>query len=324
MRELVPADDLLHPITDHPDHNESAYFNFASNGFIGWVRIGNRINDGFAEVTICLYLPDGRVAMEWKRAPIADPAFHNAGGLSFEVLESFVHHRVQYTGEATILPSWRSLEDPGSAFKNGERTAVTIDLDFVAVSPPWSGHDSDAYEGFAPNHFEQHMAVDGKVTVGDEVFDIVNGLSMRDHSWGPRRWQLVEWYRWLIASFSPTLGIAVTIIGGRDGNYKTQGYVHHGIDAPLRSIVSATLENEYDEGYYPTLAKWVLTDDQGETYAVTGDIHTPLPLRHRRDGQTTRIIEGPTVFGIDGTEGVGMSEYLDLMESGVPVGAAWA
>jgi len=35
------------------------------------MRIGNRPNEGHAEVTACLYLPDGRVAFSFERANIS-------------------------------------------------------------------------------------------------------------------------------------------------------------------------------------------------------------------------------------------------------------
>ena len=63
---LDPADDLLHPLEEASNFNESRYYNFfdATAGLGGWVRMGNRPNEGYAELTVCLYLPDGRVAVE--------------------------------------------------------------------------------------------------------------------------------------------------------------------------------------------------------------------------------------------------------------------
>ncbi|MGW5106106.1 DUF7064 domain-containing protein [Nocardia sp. NPDC004123] len=326
---IDPQHDYLHPITDHPDHNESAYYNFGVvGGITGWVRIGNRINDGFAEVTVCLYTPDQRIAFWWKRAEIADPGVHNAGGLRFEVLEPFRSHRVTYAGPVALFDDFHVLENPKEAFAQSPRADCEIDLQFTAASPVWGGpegsHNSKAFDGFAGNHFEQHMTVTGTVRIGDEEFPLVDGLSVRDHSWGPRKWQQVHWYRWLTASLTPNLGFACTIIGELDGNYATQGYLHRGPDKPLLEIVDATVQTNYDEDWYPTEAFWVLTTEDGVKHRLDAEVRLPLPLRHVRDGETTRIIEGATVYSLDDTRGPGLTEYLDLVVDGNFCGARFA
>jgi hypothetical protein len=50
-----------------------------------------------------------------------------------------------------------------------------------------------------------------------------------------------------------------------------------------------------------------------------------IPLRNRRvtpEGEEllTRITEGMTAYECDGLQGIGMSEYLDQIVDGVPVG----
>ena len=74
------------------------------------------------------------------------------------------------------------------------------------MPPPGATHD------FARGHTEQHMAITGAVQVGAQRFDLTAGLGLRDHSWGPRIWQSIWWYRWITASFGP-LGIACTLRG---------------------------------------------------------------------------------------------------------------
>ena len=48
------------------------YFNFFDNakGLGGFLRIGNRANEQYAEVTLTLYQPDGTVLFTWKRPEI--------------------------------------------------------------------------------------------------------------------------------------------------------------------------------------------------------------------------------------------------------------
>jgi hypothetical protein len=46
-----------------------------------------------------------------------------------------------------------------------------------------------------------------------------------------------------------------------------------------------------------------------------------IPLRNRRDGLVTRISEGMTEWRLeDGRVGYGLSEYLDQIVDGKPVG----
>src|SRR5690348_8905997 len=86
---LEPHDDYTHTPGAESNFNESMYFNVydpaARVG--GFFRVGNRVNEGRAEVTVCLYLPDGRVAFTYIRPRISDNDSFDAAGLRFEVLE---------------------------------------------------------------------------------------------------------------------------------------------------------------------------------------------------------------------------------------------
>ena len=80
---LDPEDDLLHQADDDPNFNESRYYSFFQRdaGFGGWVRMGNRPNERYAEMTVCLYLPDGRVGFMFERPVIEG---HTAHGKTFK------------------------------------------------------------------------------------------------------------------------------------------------------------------------------------------------------------------------------------------------
>ena len=65
----------------------------------------------------------------------------------------------------------------------------------------------------------------------------------------------------------------------------------------------------------------VTTDDH--TYEVDGDVWSNIPLRNRRDGMVTRITEGMTRWRCEGLDRcAGLSEYLDQIVDGTPVGTA--
>ena len=100
-----PEDYYLHPVEADPTFNESRYYNFsgAESGVGGWVRMGNRPNEGHAEMTVCLYLPDGRVGFLFGRPHIDGHEAHDAAGLRFEVVEPYREHHVTYSGDVCVL-----------------------------------------------------------------------------------------------------------------------------------------------------------------------------------------------------------------------------
>src|SRR3546814_3355997 len=88
---LEPQDEYMHELGPEPNFNESMYFNIydPEQKVGGWFRCGNRANEGYAEMTVCLYLPDGQVGFMFKRAEIDSNDAFDAGGIRFDVLEPF-------------------------------------------------------------------------------------------------------------------------------------------------------------------------------------------------------------------------------------------
>src|SRR5499426_3590928 len=85
--DLVLEDDYTHSFGPEPNFNESMYFNFFDRArrIGGFVRLGNRANEGRAELTTTLYLPDGRVLFTFARPAISHNDAFDAGGMRFEV-----------------------------------------------------------------------------------------------------------------------------------------------------------------------------------------------------------------------------------------------
>ena len=80
---VVPEDDYMHPLGPEQNFNESMYFNFfdRERNTGGFVRMGNRANEGYSELTTCIYLPDGRVLFQFKRPQIENNDAFDAGGM---------------------------------------------------------------------------------------------------------------------------------------------------------------------------------------------------------------------------------------------------
>ena len=71
---LKPEDDYTHPLGPEENFNESVYFNFFDRHHNrgGFIRMGNRANEGYAEMTVIVYNPDGSALFNYKKPEIQD------------------------------------------------------------------------------------------------------------------------------------------------------------------------------------------------------------------------------------------------------------
>jgi len=331
---MDPSDEYMHPLEDASNFNESMYFNVfdPEQQIGGFLRLGNRANEGYAELTACLYLPDGRVAFTYNRPKIDNNDSFDAGGTRFEVITPFEELRTTYDGKLAMLAEPLQMANPRKAFTENPWVEARVDLTHRGISPMYGGEpvnddgsplEQDHSGGFARGHYEQHMAVDGTIRVGEEEW-VVDGFGLRDHSWGPRYWQAPWWYRWLTANFGDDFGFVVSIIASRDGGRRYGGMVLR--DGAYEHIRAATIETEWSGGdeYHTQLRATATTDN--DTYEITGRVLNLIPLRNRREtpeGEqlVTRISEGMTEWSCAGRTGYGLSEYLDQIVDERPVGA---
>jgi hypothetical protein len=327
---LLEQDDLMHPNTGESNYNESAYYNFFDRNarLGGFARLGNRPNEGYAEMTICLYLPDGKIGFMFQRPEIKDNHAHDAGGLRFEVLKPFEHHRITYAGRVCMLADPLQMAEPAVAFRNNPYSKATLELDYRAVAPGWGGElrektaegwvapkiEGDPGAQFARGHLEQlghatgRLRLEGSGGAGDFAID---GLGLRDHSWGPRYWQAPKYYRWLTMNFDEGLGGMATITVNRDGSERPGGFIARK-GQPLVNITKVSIETEFvTEQHLHNLIKLACETENGEPIEITGRVISMIPLRNRRAGMVTRIAEGMTEWRWGDKVGYGLSEYLD-------------
>ena len=57
-------------------------------------------------MTICVYLPDGRVGFMFKRPEVRTNDAFDSAGMRFEVVEPFEHLKVSYSGKVVMLDFW--------------------------------------------------------------------------------------------------------------------------------------------------------------------------------------------------------------------------
>jgi hypothetical protein len=325
---LAAEDEFSHPPTADTNFNESVYVNaFDRSGrFGGWMRLGNRVNEGYAELSVCLYLADGRVACQFGRPPISTNAAHNAGGLSYTVHQPLKRVEMRYAGEVMLLDDPNMMRDPKAAFANAAKRACEVVFDSHAASPIHGGEplspDQETMYGrnFSLGHFNQHTNARGHIKIGDELFPL-DGNGWRDHSWGPRFWTNIYFYRLFIANFGPDRGFMLLKITGRDGVTRRCGVLQFGGD--YEEITDLDVWTEWTAQKEPRAMKLGVRTAK-RAVRIDGEVTTLLPLRNRRkDGGTmleSRIAECFTRWQWGDRTGTGMTEYIEILEDGVPVG----
>lgn len=317
--DIKPEDDYTHPLGPEPNFNDSMYFNFFDNekNFGGFMRIGNRANERYAEVTLTLYLPTGEVMFNYKRPEIDNNDAFDAGGMKFETIEPLTNLRTTYEGTAVFLTAPNQMTDPSHAFRNNPHKPVSIDLVHEAVGPVYGSSGAnrvikDPEKEFAKAHYEQHMHITGHVTIDGDRTEI-DGFGLRDHSWGPRFWQNIHSYRWLTCAFGPDLGIMVSEIRRSEDERTQGGVVVRG--ETIQPITSVQIDTEHESGSPQHKAmKATLRLGSGETIVLEGAVKSYIPLRNRRQGHVTHIGEGMTEYRLGDRVALGISEYLDQVQ----------
>jgi hypothetical protein len=328
--KLTASDEGIHPVGEAANWNESRYVDFfdPSQGVGGWLRIGNRPNEAYAEMSVCVNLPSGRAAFMFDRAPIGGNGLA-ADGQVWEVVDPFVTTRVRYDGQVLVLPDPWVLADPKTAFRVADRSHCRIDLtSYTQGLRSVMGADQDHIDriflpGQAAWHYQHLARTIGTVEVGEESWDI-EGMGGKDHSWGPRNWHAKIYLRWLIAMVDADFGFMLVRAVGPTKRTRS-GFVWDR-DA-FRLVDDFELHNTYGgPPHFELRQAEVAVRAEAEEWSAVATPVSWVPLRHRQrgaDGELTtlRIVKSPTDWRLsDGRIGAGMCEYHDIIENGLPVG----
>jgi len=319
---IDPEDEYAHTPDAAANFNESVYTNAfdPAKRMGGWMRLGNRVNEGHAELSVCLYLPDGRIACQFQRPAISNNDRFDAGGLRYEVETPFKAVSMAYEGELLVLDDPELLRDPKRLFEEARRVPGSVRFDERAVSPIHGGEPlSESVQtmygrDFSRGHFNQHMHAEGLIRVGDEEWPI-SGNGWRDHSWGPRYWQAIYWYRLLIANFGDERAFMLLKIADPSGRARRLGVLL--VEGEYEEIVDLDIMTEWSAARDPKGIRLSVATPK-RTAVIEGEVLTLAPLRNRRkaDGGTlvSRIAEGFTRWTWEGRTGYGMMEYIERIE----------
>lgn len=233
---IRPEDEGVHP-HDPEDEGwqESIFYDWCSSdgSVAGHVRIGHMHGRGRIWAW-CFVSHDGEwVAFEDPHiAPeairgldVETPAF----SFQREITAPLVSNGVRARGEGRFVSGPRA----------GEAASFSVDLRFEALGPCHSigdqgmaGHTSDE---LSASRFEQPMRVTGSSEIAGARRE-VDGYGERDHSWGPRDWN-IEW-TFLALSGPERQSMAVRVSFDEDTYFDT-GYLAAG---EMRTVVEADFE----------------------------------------------------------------------------------
>jgi len=318
LGNLALSDDFCHSPGTEMTFNESVYLNFferkSNQG--GFVRIENRANEGYAEVTLCLFLQNGSAAFSFQRPKINSNNGFSAGGCSVDVLWPMKVLRTRFKGKLSLLKIPQDLVDPGTALQNSEEVAVNLDLTHSWCGPCTGLKTSEAddskhskvSDSFARSHFEQHMVVTGQILLDGKslLTDVRNDvLGMRDRTWGPRRWQATPGYRWMNGAFSQDVGFSIVCVGSF-----SHGFLHLGKGTALE-ITKVKLRTQYKESGKAWLEGLEVPIERATQAALCADVETscglqfsihgevvgaPVPLRSHKKDTTTYLSEAMMLY----------------------------
>jgi hypothetical protein len=223
------------------------------------------------------------------------------------------------------------MADPKTAFTSNPYEEAVVELTFTGQGKPsmFGGEPDVAHERpgeeFAKGHYEQLVAGTGTIRVGNREWEI-NGFGLRDHSWGPRYWQAPWYYRWLTGNAGADFGFMLSRVARKDGPGTRGGFVWDDGTLHLCDAATITTETSGSDAYHQAISATISSSRSGRSWNFTGEVMNLIPLRNRRqdpDGNwlVTRISEGMTRWETsDGKVGYGLSEYLDQIIDGQPVG----
>jgi hypothetical protein len=307
--DVDPTDDGMHPVEADHEFNESMLITFfdRTQDAGALMRIGNRVNEGYAEVTFCMFPPQQGALFQFARAPITTNDRFDAGGMQIAVVTPGETLHVTYGGQVAFFEDPKLLADPGRAFKAAPLVAVELAVTLQACSPMYG-----ARTGAIGGHYEQHMTVGGTASIGGVRREIV-GLGNRDHSWGPRSWHRVhqDWTLW--CTFTPQLAFAVALTWSTpEAPPDVMGTVFK--DGTVRVIVGGSVHGTFEpNGLFHTALTVELRDEAGEIYQIGGRVVRFIPFRHRRGEGSTHIGQGMTEFTLGDQVAYGLSEYLTVV-----------
>jgi hypothetical protein len=320
---LRQEDEFFHVGMEEPRFTEWIDINFydVSVRLGGFFRLQRHPEQGFAEMTVCLYLPDGRTAFMYDRSGIGDGFLLSTGGLRVEIIRPFEELNISYDGKLLLLEDPCALTNPERAYAENPQTDGSVRLTFA--SPTTLYEDAGSQPDSSVGHYEQLGGATGSVLVDDSRVD-VDGFGLRGHKWGTPSPDPSSYRRRFTANFGPSfgfMGYRVATMGGdrRSGGFVWDGTAFHACD----SLSVSTVWTGADSVQHG--ADLVLKAGE-QSWHARGTVVSLVVRRDdggddEGDSRARRLSESMTEWRLDdGQIGYGMSEYFDRIVDGQPMG----
>lgn len=282
------------PANDHPDWNQSFYFNFydPAQKTGGFIRVGILENRNEANLWF-VFFRDGRPLFTRLNMNLPYTPDRLAGGVTLAGV------------------TLKALEPLKSASVTFDEASFKVDLAWDAILPMTDSIElsaGGADDGFAKEishyHPEGTCRVSGTITLRDGEEIAIDGKGFRDLSFGPRNWDYMRHYRLAWPIFDNGLSIVAV-----------HGFTTEGSDAWMRMVgkdgkwIGVTdIEDrnvfEVDEMTIQSM-HWKVTDADGDMHEFIGK---PL-FRWFFPFDTFVVAEHMMEYTLaDGTKGYGLGE----------------
>jgi hypothetical protein len=231
---------------DHSDWNESYFFDwydaeaaYAGHCRVGWHPVQQRI-------LFWLYLYNGHewLMIEENRLPFSAldlssaAAFHyDQWGLQF----SYVPEQPLQSGKLKVSGFARVI----SGLRLAQVLPVSLELNIKAIGPAYSRGagtvEDHSAEGFNTNRYEQPHQSTGLMTI-DNIPTELKVRGERDHSWGPRPWDM-QW-QFLVIN-NEHFSLLATIVQIPEWPLIKMGY-YHAHDQEMEHLSEAEFDLNFD------------------------------------------------------------------------------
>ena len=314
------SDEGLHTPGPQSNWNESCLFHLVeADGGAAWlIRIGRRVNEKYAEVTVMELRSDGSTALFIKREPISGHSSWGVAGLDFTNLQPLKTWNAKFSGQVSEIERGEALSDPKQAFSSAKKVSCDFDLKFEDIVPVFGAYPGGGYAG-GQRHYEGIHRCSGRVTI-DGKQRIVTGFGFRDHSWGVRDWHQIEHWRWCFGQIDAENVFSIVAIQQEGPRHVYGVAVRNG---KIHFVNNMTNESEYttDGNFYLERIRMQCQLD-GDIIDTRFKVKCRVPLRHKKGEMVLRIVENLADVEIDGVPAVGWIEVADRIVDGRPVGIA--
>ena len=263
---ITPDDEHPHPFSpEYEWWNESVFYDWydRTGANAGHCRIGWHPNQRRLWVWLFLYNGAEWVAIEEPRLPFASLklphiAYDDGWGLRF----SYTVHEPLRAGRFEAAGFGRVLSGP----RCGMILPVAVELDVETVGPAHSlgqhtlaGHSDATY---STSRFEQPIRARGRYTIGSETRSL-DARGERDHSWGPRWWN-IEW-TFLVAN-AADYRLQCAAVRIPNASEIQTGYLDR---AGMRSITAVNFDLTYfdETPTRPVAGRFAVTAEDGGSVA---------------------------------------------------------